>query len=102
MTGEVCKGPETRRTPAGIPLTRFTLEHRSRQAAAGYPREAYLRLIVLAGGDALSTRAQALAMGDRIQVRGFLSRSSHRTDENRLVLHAAAIERTKQADPTNE
>lgn len=98
MTGTVCNGPQTRRTPAGIPMTRFTLEHHSRQSVAGYPREARLRMIVLAGGEALSDRAGALCSGERVRVTGFLSRSDYRDDEHRVVLHAAAIERAASAD----
>lgn len=93
LEGEVCRAPQTRVTPAQIPLTRFTLEHRSRQHAGGFEREARLRLVVVATGRELSRMAAALQPGERVRVEGFLSRGSHRADEQELALQASAIRR---------
>lgn len=48
----------------------------------------------MAAGEELAARAQALENGEALRIEGFLSRSSHRDDEVRLVLHAQVIENT--------
>lgn len=92
LTGIVCKAPETRYNPAGIPLTRFSLEHRSRQMEAGLEREAYCRIVVVAGGAQLSRKAQALGKGQSVKVAGFISRADSRQGQAMLVLHAQALQ----------
>jgi primosomal replication protein N len=93
LEGEVCQTPRTRLSPAQVPLTRFTLEHHSRQDAGGFQREARLRLVVVAAGPGLSRRAAELQPGDRVRVEGFLSRGSYQADERELALQAVDIRR---------
>lgn len=93
LEGEVCRAPETRLNPAQVPLTRFTLEHRSRQTAGGFQREARLRLVVVAAGRDLSRRAAELQPGDRVRVEGFLSRGSYQAGEQEIALQAGEIRR---------
>jgi primosomal replication protein N len=93
LEGEVCRTPQTRLNPAQVPLTRFTLEHRSRQDAGGIQREARLRLVVVAAGPGLSRRAAELQPGDRVRVEGFLTRGSYQADERELALQAGDIRR---------
>lgn len=93
LEGEVCRAPQTRLSPARIPLTRFTLEHRSRQAAAGIEREARLRLVVVAAGAAVSRDAAVLQPGDRVRVEGFLTCGSYQAEERDLALQADEIRR---------
>jgi primosomal replication protein N len=91
LSGTVCKTPETRYSPTGIPLTRFTLEHRSRQKEAGMERDALCRLVVIAGGEQLSKEAAALSEGELVSVTGFISRADSRQGQARIVLHAHSI-----------
>ncbi|MGE0371375.1 MAG: primosomal replication protein N [Gammaproteobacteria bacterium] len=93
LEGEVCRAPETRFTPARIPLTRFTLEHRSRQTAGGIQREARLRLVVVAAGMELSRAAAGLHPGDRVRVEGFLARGSYQAGDQELALQADMLRR---------
>lgn len=89
----MCRAPQTQLTPAQVPLTRFTLEHRSRQNAGGFQREARLRLVVVAAGRELSRLAAVLQPGDRVRVEGFLSRGSYQAGEQELALQAGDIRR---------
>ena len=81
LEGQVWRSPQTRVNPAQVPLTRFILEHRSRQSAGGFEREAMLRLVVVASGHELSRIAAEFKAGDRLRVEGYLSRSSYQADE---------------------
>jgi len=92
LTGTVCKTPETRYSPAGIPLTRFTLEHRSRQMEAGMEREALCRIVVITAGSELKDRAERVSAGQVVTVTGFISRADNRQGVQRLVLHAQRIQ----------
>jgi primosomal replication protein N len=92
LSGTVCKAPETRFNPAGIPLTRFSLEHRSRQTEAGLEREAYCRIVVIATGAELSDKAKALSQGQAVRVGGFITRADSRQGQAMLVLHARALQ----------
>lgn len=91
MSGEVHKAPATRYSPAGIPITRFVLQHQSRQMEAGHLREVSCRIAVVAAGEGPAQEAARLAVGDEVRISGFLSRSNHREGETRLVLHAQQI-----------
>jgi primosomal replication protein N len=92
IAGQVAGPHATRYSPAGLPITRFVLEHHSRQVEAAQPREARCRLQVLAAGDPLAQQARQLAPGALVRVRGFLCRADYRYGETRLVLHAEHIE----------
>ncbi len=92
LTGTVCKTPETRYNPAGIPLTRFSLEHRSRQTEAGLDREAYCRIVVIATGEGLSIKAKVLTEGQSVRVAGFIARADSRQGQAKIVLHAQSIQ----------
>jgi len=92
LAGTVCKAPETRYNPAGIPLTRFSLEHRSCQKEAGLDREAFCRIVVIATGLELSSKAKALAEGQVVSISGFIARADNRQGEARIILHAQNIQ----------
>ena len=98
LTGRVLGRIEQRVTPAGIPISRFTLDHRSTQTEAGMRREAALRMAVVAGGDELVPRLRGLSEGAQLRVSGFLARSSHRDAEHRITLHAQDIEQIASED----
>ena len=92
LAGVVIRGPETRTSPAGVPIARFTLEHRSQRREAGLPREVRARIVVVAGGAGLQGVVAKLAAGRAVRVRGFLARGGHRAPDLRLELHALHID----------
>lgn len=92
LAGEIVRIDETRHSPAGIPITRLLLDHRSAQQEAGLPREARCRLPVLICGQGLQALVRTLSPGHIIRVHGFLARANHRRGDAQLVLHATDIE----------
>ncbi|MBI5461732.1 MAG: primosomal replication protein N [Gammaproteobacteria bacterium] len=98
IEGLVAQPPETRFSPAGIPLSRFAIEHRSICEEAGLPREVQFRLAVVATGEGLRPCVAALHVGQRIRVQGFLARAGYRSAEHSLVLHAQSIKILHDAD----
>ena len=94
IAGTVAQGPETRFSPGGVPLSRFTLSHHSEQVEAGAPRRVVCEVTVVAAGEALQAAVKRLQNGTRVRVHGFLGRADSRRDD-RLVLHAHEIESTE-------
>ncbi|MDG4554187.1 MAG: primosomal replication protein N [Candidatus Competibacter sp.] len=92
IAGRIAGACETRQSPAGVPISRFLLEHHSGQMEAGVSREARCRIPVVACGEALTGIAGPLVTGARLRVSGFVSRANYREGEYRLVLHAARID----------
>ena len=92
LEGTVCRAPDVRYSAAGIPISRFAIEHRSTQAEAGLHREVYCRIGVVASGTGLEAQVKRLAGSSRVRVQGFLDRTTNRLGEPRLVLHAVEIE----------
>ena len=92
IVGYLGNRPETRHTPAGIPITRFTLRHRSVQTEAGMQREAVCSIGVIASGEALQATLRGLSQESVVRVSGFISRANNRQGEYRIVLHAEQIE----------
>ena len=92
LAGTICKAPETRHTPAGIPLTRFTIEHRSCQQEADMEREAYCKIIVIAAGKKMAKQVECLSEGLSVVVSGFISRADNRQGSAKIVLHAQQIQ----------
>ncbi len=84
--------PQTRYTPAGIPITSFCLQHRSVQQEAGHSREAICILQVMISGEELQDKVQGLERGSNVRIGGFISRANNRQGEYRLVLHGQHIE----------
>ncbi len=96
ISGGLGNTPETRYSPAGIPITRFTLRHESIQQEAGMQRQAICNIGVIASGKQLLATTKALQSGQQVRVSGFLSRANNRQGENRLILHAEQIEVIEQ------
>jgi primosomal replication protein N len=92
ICGTLGKQPETRNSPAGIPITRFTLQHDSIQQEAGMPRQAICAIAVIASGAELLEQCRGLHGGQQLRISGFLSRANNRQGENRIILHAERIE----------
>ena len=92
LTGIITRKPATRTSPAGIPVSRFGLEHQSRQLEAGVERTVQCWVRVVASGAALQDSIRRLEQGSRVRVTGFLARRSHRDPEPQLELHAQHLE----------
>jgi primosomal replication protein N len=92
ITGQLHKVAELRTTPAGIVIARFVLAHHSRQEEAGQVREVECRLTVVASGEPLAGKVQALPAGSWLKVTGFLSRAGYRAPDTRIELHALNIQ----------
>ena len=95
MTGEVVSDPASRKTPGGISITRFTLQHQSVQQEAGNARKVECRIIVTASGDVFQ---HSISKGAQIEVQGFLSYESRQKMETRLIFHAQSIKELKYTD----
>ena len=91
IAGTVVNRPETRTSPAGIPISRFSLRHDSVQTEAGMSRKASCMIAVVASGKGNQSAVQQLEQGSTVRVAGFLTRAE-RSEEYRLVLHAQSIE----------
>ena len=92
LTGTVSRKPATRSSPAGIPISRFGLEHRSRQLEAGAERAVQCWIRVVASGPSLQDAVRRLEQGSQVRVTGFLTRRSYRDPETELELHALRID----------
>ena len=92
ISGLLAKQPETRHSPAGVPITRFTLQHESLQQEAGMQRRAICNIAVIASGEEMLKQTKGLQGGQQLRVSGFLCRANNRQGENRLILHAEQIE----------
>lgn len=92
IAGRVAEPGEIHASPAGVLIGRFSLDHRSGQVEAGFPREVRCRIPVMACGESLAHMAGQLSSGTQVRVQGFVSRANPREGEYRLVLHAAHID----------
>ena len=92
ISGTLGNTPETRYSPAGIPITRFTLRHESIQQEAGMQRQVICNVGVIASGKEFLESTRSLQSEQQIRVSGFLSRANNRQGENRIILHAEQIE----------
>ena len=92
IVGRVTRVAGKRYSPAGLPIFRFTLEHRSEQREAGFPRRANCRIVVIVCGKNQLPLAERLTPGATVRAQGFISRANHRQGENQIVLHAELIE----------
>ena len=88
LTGEVVSEPKTRKTPAGIAITRFTLQHHSIQHEAGNDRKVECRIVVTASGEIFQRN---IIKGAHVEIHGFLSYESRQKLETRLIFHAQSI-----------
>jgi len=89
----VCKAAKLQSNVAGVPYAQFVVEHRSEQVEADMPRSAYVRIAVIAAGQTLTTETQNLAVGQQVEVHGFLHRHQQANGLAQLVLHADTVYR---------
>jgi primosomal replication protein N len=92
IAGTVRDEPQTRHSPAGIPVSRFVLDHQSFQEEAGARRSVGCTLVVFAAGTALQGVVGSLGPGRRVRVHGFLNVRRDRGGARRLVVHAQTID----------
>ncbi len=90
IDGTVPRAPVTRYSPAGVPVSRFMLEHDSHQTEAGRARQVTCRIPVVAAGIELAGVVAELGTKRVVRVEGFLCRDGYRR-ENEVVLHANRI-----------
>ncbi|MEO5863390.1 MAG: primosomal replication protein N [Burkholderiales bacterium] len=79
LSGVVRNLQPIRHSPAGVPVLMFELEHQSRQAESDTARNVSVTMRVQAAGD-LAQEIGRFSEGAEIVVKGFLTRSSQRSD----------------------
>ncbi|WP_423229712.1 primosomal replication protein N [Thermithiobacillus plumbiphilus] len=90
LGGIVIQVDAVRRTPAGLPVHGFVLDHQSELREAGMKRRASCRIRVVAIGLPVAEIA-LIDTGAGLLVSGFIARDRSER-ENRLILHARQIE----------
>ena len=89
IQGELIESDALRYTPAGVPILKFRIAHRSRQNEAGGVREVGCELDVVA----FEAQARLLAtaiLGTSLKIEGFLDRKTR--SGRTVVMHAKQIE----------
>jgi len=80
---------QLRRTPAGIAVLSFQVEHNSLQTEAGQPREIALEMDCVAIGKNAQTLEQ-VSIGDQLELTGFLANRSKKS--RWVVFHVTEFE----------
>lgn len=93
ITGALTALPKSRKTPAGILITRFTLKHASERTEAGQLRKVACSIQVVVVGEPLARQVCCFKAGAQLRVQGFLSRAGYKAADTRLELHALNIKR---------
>jgi len=99
LTGRLAETEALRHTPAGVPLIRFRVAHKSQQVEAGFKRQVECEVNCVALGEA-ATRLAAIKAGAQVRVMGFLNRKNRMSAQ--LVLHATQTEILKEANHGND
>ena len=84
-----------RYSPAGVPVLMFELQHQSRQAEANTALSVSLNVRVQAAGE-MAQEIARFTEGTEIVVKGFLARSSQRSDTP--VLHVNSYKLLKEVN----
>jgi primosomal replication protein N len=87
----VVSAPKTRKTPAGIPISRFTLAHHSAQQEAGMARKVEMKIAIIVAGKELQAQLSGVTDGSLVTINGFLNKSVFRGQEVKIVIHAESI-----------
>ncbi len=93
LEGELLQPPEVRHSPAGVPIARFLLSHRSVRPENGVDRPIALQVGVRVAGPALVRALDGVAPGTGLRVTGYLARPRLREGDTRLIIAASRIER---------
>lgn len=91
IAGTLLGRVQLRRSPAGIPIARFTLEHASAQPEAGIARRQAFRIGVRASGEELCRQLVGLEEGAELRVFGYLARSDQASEDYRLLVCARTV-----------
>lgn len=98
LSGKIYKAPIRKVSPAGVPHCQFVLEHRSQQQEAGFARQVWCRISIIASGQELQQFTHSITVGSRITVMGFISNHQGANGLNNIVLHAEQIELIDSGD----
>ncbi|MEE9421773.1 MAG: primosomal replication protein N [Gammaproteobacteria bacterium] len=93
ITGTLAALPKSRKTPAGVLITRFNLKHLSERTEAGQLRKVECSVQVVVVGEPLARQACNFSEGALLRIQGFLSRAGYKAADCRLELHALNIKR---------
>jgi primosomal replication protein N len=85
LTGTLVERKAQRFTPAGVPLTECTIHHESEQIEADHPRRVECSIRALAMGET-SKWLEAVPLGAKLRVTGFLASGSKNAQRSRLHL----------------
>jgi primosomal replication protein N len=88
LAGTITSIEPLRHTPAGLPLVRFQLKHRSTQIEAGIQRQVECDVGGVGIGD-IATALSKLSSGAAVQVSGFLA-NKYRSG-TQLTLHITTL-----------
>ena len=91
VSGVIAKIYDVRHTPAGIPITRFVLEHQSEQSEADLKRNIRCQVFIVASGKKLRSVLKALDIGTQLTVEGYLNQVSFRGTNPQLCVNAEII-----------
>ena len=89
LSGTVSAREPLRFTPAGVPVLKLTLDHRSTQDEASVPRQVEATIDAVALGP-VAARMDGVQIGQSVRVSGFLANRSRRS--SRVVLHVNEFE----------
>ncbi|WP_261526063.1 primosomal replication protein N [Burkholderia multivorans] len=89
LTASVVERAAVRYTPAGVPITSATLQHRTEVVEAGIPRQVEMTIEAVAAGDA-SGRLEQCELGVETLFTGFLAKKSR--NARTLVFHITALQ----------
>lgn len=95
MSGVICTEEPIRYTPAGLPVLQMELDHRSEQIEVSIPVKIELVMKVKAVGE-IAQEIARLPLGTEIVVKGFLARTSRRSDA--AVLHVNSYKLMKEVN----
>ncbi|XOD69862.1 MAG: primosomal replication protein N [Sodalis sp. (in: enterobacteria)] len=98
LSGTVYKTPIKKVSPSGIPHCQFILEHFSLQQEAGFSRQAWCRLPVVASGKQILNITRSIKIDTPITVQGFISCHQGRNGLNKIVMHANQIDLIDSGD----
>ena len=92
LSGVIAEKPTFKKSPSGVEHCNFTIEHRSMQKEAEYPRNAFCYMPIAVSGDLASQLKNKLSKGMKLRISGFITFHQSANKLGKLVLHAQYIE----------
>ncbi len=93
ISGSLWARDEVQSSPTGVRRCDVRIEHRSRQRDGEGWKAVRLNVRVRVG-EALIDQIQSLAIGDDVQIQGYLGQQSHQDPQ--LIVYAVAVNRMNQ------